>query len=342
VSGKPVVLVTPRSFSSGSFDARGALEKAGLDVVASGPDHQLSTIGSALHQATAWIAGTAPVTAEHLAHAPQLRIISRYGAGVDSVDLVAAGRRGVVVTNTPDANANAVADLAVALVLSALRDIPAGDRRVRVGDWSVRRSRELETSTVGIVGLGRIGRRVAARLQAFGSSIVGHDPWVPEDELRGLGIASAGLEEIGRQADVVTLHAPGGATIIDARWLGQVKPGLVLVNTARAALVDEDAIADALESGRLSCYATDTLSTESSAAGPHAPASPLLDARLAGSTIFSPHSGAQTIDAVDRMGRGAVDAVLEFLRGASPRNIVSPAPESGEPDQRIGDAAHDA
>lgn len=342
MSGKPVVLVTPRSFSSGSFDARGALERAGLEVVASGPDHRLTTIGDALHEATAWIAGTAPVTAEHLAHAPQLRIISRYGAGVDSVDLLAAGRRGVVVTNTPDAKANAVADLTLALVLSALRDIPAGDRRVRAGDWSVRRSRELETSTVGIVGLGRIGRRVAARLQAFGSSTVGHDPWVPEYELRELRIAPAGLEEIGRRADIVTLHASGGDTIIDARWLGQVKPGLILVNAARAALVDEDAIADALESGRLSCYATDTLSTEPSAAERHAPGSRLLDARLSGSTIFSPHAGARTMNAVDRMGRDAVDAVLEFLRGVIPRNIVSPAPESHQPHERIGDAAHDA
>lgn len=342
MSGKPVVLVTPRSFSSGSFDARGALERAGLEVVTSGPDHQLATIGAALHEATAWIAGTAPVTAEHLAHAPQLRIISRYGAGVDSVDVRAAGRRGVVVTNTPDANANAVADLTVALVLSALRDIPAGDRRVRAGDWSVRRSRELETSTVGIVGLGRIGRRVAARLQAFGSKIVGHDPWVPGKELRELGIAPAGLEEISRRADIVTLHAPGGETIIDGRWLGQVKPGLILVNAARAALVDEDEIADALQSGRLSCYATDTLSTESLVAGQHARGSRLLDTRLSEKTIFSPHSGAQTMDAVDRMGRDAVGAVLEFLRGVTPRNVVCPAPEPDEPHERMGDVAHDA
>jgi D-3-phosphoglycerate dehydrogenase len=326
VTGKPIVLVTPRSFSSGSFDARGALESAGLEVAASGPDHQLASIGAVLREATAWIAGTAPITAEHLAHAPRLRIIARYGAGVDSVDLGAAGRHGVVVTNTPDANANAVADLTLALVLSALRGVPAGDRRVRAGDWSVRRSRELQSSTVGIVGLGRIGRRVAARLRAFGSALVGYDPAVSGPALRELGIVPTDLEEIGRRSDIVTLHAPGGARMIDARWLAQARAGLILVNTARAALVDEDAIADALESGRLACYATDTLSTEPGAdraspgAGEH-PTSRLFDARLAESTIFSPHAGAQTVEAVDRMGRDAVDAVLAFLRGVVPPTL---------------------
>ena len=128
--------------------------------------------------ATAWIAGTGPVSAAHLDAAPRLRLVARYGVGVEAVDVAAAADRGVLVTNTPGANSDAVADHAVALMLALLRDITVGDRAVRGGDWQVRRGRQLGSVTVGIVGLGRIGRGVAARLQGFGTTVLGYDPYV--------------------------------------------------------------------------------------------------------------------------------------------------------------------
>jgi D-3-phosphoglycerate dehydrogenase / 2-oxoglutarate reductase len=312
----PVVLVTTRSFSSGSYDALGALAAVGC-VVRRHAAHELDTISEDLAVATAWIAGTAPVTAEHLDRAPHLRIVARYGTGVDAVDLDAAARRGVVVTNTPDANTDAVAELAVALILAALRDLTAADRRVRTGDWSVERGRELGSCTVGIVGLGRIGRGVAKRLAPFGCRLIGHDPWLLEQEARAAGAQPVALEALTAEADIVTLHAPGGSTIVGADWIARSKPGQILVNAARASLVDELAVAAALRDGRLGRYASDTLSTESGAT------SPLLDPALEQVTILSPHAGAHTREAVDRMGRGAVEAVLALLGGGTPGNVVN-------------------
>jgi len=320
----PLVLVTSRSFSSGDVDARGRLESAGVRVAVGPADHDLEDLKPLLAEAVAWIAGAGPVTATHLESAPRLRLVARYGVGVDAVDLAAAERRGITVTNTPGANSGAVADHAVALMLTALRHVTAGDRAVRRGDWQVRRTRELGRLTVGIVGVGRIGRGVAARLTGFGSTVLGHDPWLEDDLLRHAGITPVPLEELAARSDVVSLHAPGEATVVDEAWLSLVKPGLILVNTARATLVDESALAAALAGGRVQTYATDTLSTEP---GAGAGANPLLAPELVEQTIFTPHSAAQTVEAVDQMSSGATDAVLALLQGRTPRHVV-PAPVS--------------
>jgi D-3-phosphoglycerate dehydrogenase len=317
-----VVLVTSRSFSSGDLDVAAELSAAGCRLVTGPSDHDLGVLRPLLASATAWIAGTGPVTAEHLDAAPALQIVARYGVGVDAVDQAAAAERGVLVTNTPGANTGAVADHALALMLAALRDVASGDRAVRAGQWTVRRTRQLGGLTVGIVGLGRIGREVAARLGGFGSTVVGYDPWAAPDELDRLNIESVELAELARRSDLVTLHAPGDVVLVDASFLAQAKAHLVLVNTARAALVDEAAVADALRTGRLRTYATDVLGSESGSRD-----NPLLAADLVDRTLFTPHAAAQTVEAVDRMGRGAVDCVLAHLRGERPPFLVEPPPQ---------------
>ncbi len=319
-----VVLVTSRSFSSGDVDARGQLEAAGVRIRVGPADHAIETLRPLLGDVTAWIAGTGPVTADHLDAAPRLRLVARYGVGVESVDLVAAAHRDVWVTNTPGANSSAVADHALALILAALRSVPAGDRGVRSGDWSVRRTRELGGLTVGIVGAGRIGRGVATRLSGFGSTVLGHDPWVEDDELRALGIEPVTLFDLAARSDVVSLHAPGDDTLVDHQWLAHAKAGVILVNTARARLVDESALAHALASGAVSIYATDTLSTEAGQVATDGLAHPLLHADLRDRTLFTPHSAAQTVEAVDAMSHGTVQAVLSMLRGETPANLVRP------------------
>jgi D-3-phosphoglycerate dehydrogenase / 2-oxoglutarate reductase len=314
-----VVLVTSRSFSSGDLDLAGELHAAGCELVTGPSDHDLATLRPLLASATCWIAGTGPVTAAHLDAAPHLQLVARYGVGVEAVDLAAAAARGVLVTNTPGANTGAVADHAVALVLAALRDVPAGDRGVRAGRWAVRRTRQLGGLTVGIVGMGRIGREVASRLSGFGSTLLGYDPWAPDEALARLGVRRTELDDLVRQSDVITLHAPGEQVVVDTRFLGLTKPDLVLVNTARATLVDEAALADALRASRLRTYAADVLGSE---AGSHD--NPLLADDLLDRTLFTPHAGAQTVEAVDGMGRGAVEAVLAHLRGEQPPNLVPP------------------
>jgi len=312
-----VVVVTSRSFSSGDLDLRDELAAAGCELRAGPSDHDLDTLRPLLADATAWIAGTGPVTADHLAAAPRLRLVARYGVGIEAVDLAAAAERQVAVTNTPGANTGAVADHAVALLLAALRDVPQGDRAVRAGDWSVRRTRQVGSLTVGIVGLGRIGREVATRLRGFGSTLLGHDPYLPPAELDRCGVEGVELPELFRRSDVVTLHAPGDEPVVDAAVLALVRPHLVLVNTARAGLVDEQALADALRADRLRTYATDVLGTEAGGRD-----NPLLAADLLDRTLFTPHAGAQTVEAVDQMGRGSVDAVLALLRGEPLPNLV--------------------
>ncbi len=312
-----IVLVTSRSFSSGDLDLAGELTEAGCQIITGPSDHNLKVLRPQLASATAWVAGAGPVTADHLAAAPNLQIVARYGVGVDAVDLAAAAERGLLVTNTPGANSGAVADHAVTLILAALRDVAAGDRGVRAGRWAVRRTRQLGELAVGIVGLGRIGREVASRLNGFGSTLLGYDPWVSPAELDRLGIERIGLDALARRSDVVTLHAPGEAVLVDAAWLGLTRSHLVLVNTARAGLVDEAAVAGALRAGRLRTYATDVLGSE---AGSHG--NPLLADDLVDHTLFTPHAAAQTVEAVDQMGRGAVDAVLAHLRGEQPPNLV--------------------
>jgi D-3-phosphoglycerate dehydrogenase len=313
--------VTSRSFSSGSVDLDARLEAAGYRPVRGATSHELDGLLPVLAEAVAWIAGTAPVTAEHLRHAPKLRVIARYGVGVDAVDLDAAARAGVVVTNTPGANSDAVAEHAVALLFAVLRGVAEGDRRVRRDEWQVSRGRQVAGATVGVVGGGRIGRAVVWRLRGLGCDVLLHDPYLPAERIAETGARPASLTEIRDGADVVTLHAPGGARVVDEAWTRACRPGQVVVNTARADLTDDLAVAAALRTGRLGGYATDVLDPS-----PEDTASPLRDPDLADRVVVTPHLGAQTIEAVDRMGSAAVDDVLAVLAGRQPTNPVPPTP----------------
>jgi D-3-phosphoglycerate dehydrogenase len=312
-----VILVTSRSFSAGDLDLVARAADAAHEMGRGAAHHDLSDLAPLLRDAEAWIAGTGAVTAAHLAAAPRLKVIARYGVGTEAVDLAAAGARGIPVANTPGANADAVADHAVGLMLAALRFIPDGDRRVRDGDWTVRRGRELGAATVGIVGFGRIGQGVAKRLSGFGPRILASDPFLPEDAVRAAGAEPTALTELFHTADVITLHAPGGQRLVDENRLAGIRPGTVLVNTARPDLVDENAVAHALRDGTLAAYAADTLDGDTAASG-----SPLLAPELADRVIVTPHLGAQTVQAVDNMGRMALDNALAVLRGEAPIHPV--------------------
>jgi len=319
----PSILVTSRSFSSGTVDAAARLNAAGYDVVAASPSHEVDSLAPHLEHVVAWIAGTAPVTAEHLALAPSLRVVARYGVGVDSVDIAAADARGVLVTNTPGANSESVADLALALLLASLRTVNAGDRAVRAGDWNAIRGREIASLTVGVAGFGRIGRSFAARVVALGARVRAFDPYLPVGSESPDGVTLVSTFDELAECDALSLHAPGGQCLITAEWLEGVA-GIALVNTARGDLVDEAALAAALRAGAVSSYAADTLDGEGGADS----ASPLLATDLADRVTITPHLGAQTVDAVDRMGVGAVDNVLAVLGGTAPPNPVRPAPVS--------------
>ncbi|GAA3877389.1 phosphoglycerate dehydrogenase [Leifsonia kafniensis] len=313
------ILATSRSFSSGSVDLVNRLAAAGHCVVTGPADHSLDALRPLLQDAVGWVAGTGPVTAAHLDAAPNLRVVARYGVGFEAVDVQAAAERGIIVTNTPGANSDAVADHAVGLMLAALRGTTLGDRRVRAGDWSVFRGRELGSLTVGIVGFGRIGQGVARRLSGFGSRILAHDPWQSDAQLIEAGATPSSIAAMAGDCDVITLHAPGGATIVTRVWLASARPGLVIINTARPDLIDEDAVADALRAGTVAAFAADTLAGDT-----RGDASALLADDLADRVLVTPHFGAQTVEAVDNMGSIAVTNLLAVLAGDTPPHLVTP------------------
>lgn len=314
-----VVLATSRSFGEGDRDLVAELAAAGHEVVRGPSDHDPDALAPLLTRADAWIAGTGPVTATHLDAAPRLRIVARYGVGVEAVDRAAAAARGIAVTNTPGANSEAVADHAIGLMLAALRATAEGDRRVRAGDWRVVRGRELGRLTVGIVGFGRIGRGVARRLSGFGCRVLVTDPHLDAAAAAAAGATPVDPARLVADSDLVTLHAPGGEPLVTAEWLASARPGLTLVNTARADLVDEDALAAALRAGRVAAFAADTLAGDT-----RGDRSPLLADDLAARVTVTPHFGAQTVEAVDNMGAGAVANVLAVLEGRVPPDVVPP------------------
>ena len=301
------VLITPRSLTRAGLDAVPQLEplrERGVELV-SGPagatpsPDQLAVL---LEGCEGWIAGVEPIDEATLVGAPALRVISRNGTGVDAIDLAAAERLGVAVVAARGANAQGVAELALAFALTALRHVPWSAADLREGRWSRQPARELAELTVGVVGLGAVGARVAQAFTALGATVVGHDPVAPAGAVARLDLP--GLVDV---ADVVTLHCPPtGAPLVDRALLGRARPGAVLVNTARASLVDDDAVLAALESGTLSAYAVDAFATE-----PPEP-SPLLRHPR---TIATPHLGAFTTASVSRATSAAVTNLLAALEG---------------------------
>ncbi|WP_396667987.1 NAD(P)-dependent oxidoreductase [Microbacterium sp. R86528] len=313
-----VVLVTSRSFNDGDVDLMSRAAEAGHEIIRGPSHHDLASLAPLLQTADAWVAGTGPVTARHLDLSPRLKVIARYGVGTEAVDVDAATRRGIAVTNTPGANSEAVADHAVGLMLTTLRSIVDGDRRVRQGDWSVRRGRELGALNVGILGFGRIGQGVARRLAGFGSTVMAFDPFMPAPRIAELGAKPASIEELFHAADVITLHAPGGQVLVTAERLSWLRPGALIVNTARADLVDEDAVATALREGTLAGYAADVLNGDTAGSD-----SPLLAADISGNVVVTPHLAAQTTQAVDNMGSMALDNAFAVLAGEVPLHPVN-------------------
>jgi len=206
------------------------------------------------------IAGLEPLTAEVFAHYPDLRAVARLGTGTDTVDLEAAQRHGIQVFTTPDATTNAVAELAVGLMLASLRGIAAADHDIRSGTWKPHLGGLLRGRTVGIIGFGRIGRRVAELVGAFGARVVFFDPLHDGNDPRRVD----SLASLASQCEVLTLHAPlteETRNIVDAALLSQMKPGALLVNAARGELVDEAALLAALQGRRifaaLDCFANE-------------------------------------------------------------------------------------
>ncbi len=202
------------------------------------------------------IAGVEPLTQSVMNKAPNLRVISRCGIGMDSVDIVAAQKNGIIVSNTPDAPTKAVAELTIGLMLDALRSISHQDRAIRNGQWNRHMGSLLGEKTIGLIGFGRIGKRVAEYAEAFGSKTLAYDP---------LAGQNASIDEVLSQSDIVSLHIPYSLEnkhIINAETLSKMKGGSILINASRGGLIDEDALYSVLQTGKLAAAALDVYENE--------------------------------------------------------------------------------
>lgn len=258
------------------------------------------------------------VTAEVIERGTKLRFIGRAGVGVDNIDLDAATRRGIVVLNSPRSNTISTAEQTLALMLAVAREVPRAHATVVAGRWErdTFRGVELHGKTLGVVGLGRVGREVATRALAFGMNVVAHDPYVaPADA--GANVRMVMLDELVASADWVTVHVPlSPATrgIIGAREIAAMKKGVVVVNCARGGIVDEAALADALDAGHVAAVALDVFEHEP-------PGSNRLLSHPR--SVFAPHLGAATIDAQRRVATDVAESIGLALTGGEIRDAVN-------------------
>jgi D-3-phosphoglycerate dehydrogenase len=318
VENPATVLLTDRAWPDDRVE-RAVLDAAGIALVSGPAEPSAAAVIESLvaeHRPDAILTCWAPVSAAAMAASPGLRVVARMGVGLDNIDVDAATRRGVLVTNVPDYCVEEVSDHAVALVLAWTRGIAQADRQVRAGRWDPAgaRLRRLSALTCGVIGYGRIGRRTAGKLAALGTRVLAHAPHPPvaPDRVTG-GVAFVALDELLAGSEAVIVHAPlTPAThhLLGARELSLMPPGSLLVNVSRGGLVDTAALAGALASGRLSGAGLDVIEGE--------PAVPPELLEHPG-VVITPHIAFSSDASVLDLRRGAAEEVVRVLSGRAPR-----------------------
>jgi len=316
----PLIAVTDSVFPN--LDAaRRVLSELGAELRLAA-DVTPAAIMEAAGSADAVLVTYARITGEMIRGMTRCRIISRFGIGVDNVDIAAATAAGIVVTKVPDYCIDEVSDHAMALLLAAVRKIPFADARVHAGEWkmpSVVPIHRLRGTTLGLVGFGRIPQLVAPKAQAFGMLVVAADPFVPKAVMEAAGVEPVTFDALVERSDYISIHAPLTADthhLFDAAVLGRMKPTAYLVNTARGPLIDEAALIDALNTGRIAGAALDVVETE-----PPPPGSALLACR---NLILTPHTAFYSDESLVELQTKATEEVVRVLRGQRPRNPVNP------------------
>lgn len=265
------------------------------------------------------VVGLVPVTAALLEGATNLKAVMKHGVGVDNIDIPACTARGLPVANTPGANADAVAELAIGMMLSLARNIPAGHQSVTSGGWDRKVGSQIGGKVLGIVGLGNIGRSLARMAHGIGMRIIASDPYADANFAAKYDIELLSLDELLAKADYVSLHIFGGAgnaSLINAEKLALMKPTGCLLNLARGEVVDLDALATALTEERLGGAAIDAYVSE-----PPDASHPIFSHPR---VVFMPHSGADTVEAVENVGLMNIADIEELMQGGKPRRVLNP------------------
>lgn len=312
------ILVATRSFGSTSFKPWDVLNQAGCKIIKADMSQKMTEqrLIELLQGIDGSIIGVVPMSAHVLEHAPSLKVVSMHGVGVDHIDLKAAAQRGVVIANCQGANDQSVADLTIGLMISIARNIPFMDRAIRGGGWGAHAGSELWKKTVGLIGLGRIGRGVAKRALGFEMNVLAYDPYVQEVGVEK-GISMVSLDEVLKEADFVSLHAVLSEEtrhLIGDAQLKVMKSSAYLINTSRGALIDEKALHSALKEKRIAGAALDVYDIEPPKD------SPLMQLE---NIVVTSHMGAHTRESIERVGVMSAENVLRTLQGEQPHHRVA-------------------
>ena len=309
------LLVTPTSYGKNDPRLKSELEEIVGEVIYNPTGKPLSSeeLVQLLPGVDGYIAGLDNIDANAINAADRLKVISRYGVGVDNVDQVAARENSIVVTNTPGANSVSVAELALGLILALARQIPAAVEAVSQGNWPRYPGISLEGKTIGILGLGAIGKQLARRLCGFDCKILAHDPYADDAFADENQVELTTLEWLIESSDFISLHLPllpETRGFVNKNFLSKMKNGSFLINTSRGEIVDEDALLEAIQSGHIAGAGLDTFAVE-----PPDPSHPLLGLPH---VIATPHLGAQTDGATSNMGWLAMKDCLAVLKNEKP------------------------
>lgn len=305
-----LILIALSTFSRESREPLSLLEASGIpfQIHTSGKRITRAELLDKAGDATAILAGVEPYDADLFNQLPALRCISRCGVGVDAIDLSAAREHGVTVANTPDSPVQAVAELALTMFLSLSRNIPRQTKLMSGRRWERVESHLLQGRTVGLVGFGRIGRRVAELCLAFGAKVYVYDPFVPVEEISSLGGVPVSFDELLATSDILSLHASKGESghpLLGSDEFARMKSGAIVVNLARGDMIDEDALIEALRTGRVSGAGLDVFLSE-----PYT--GELCDFPQ---VILTPHSATLPVETRGEMECRCVQNALDFLSG---------------------------
>lgn len=316
-----LVVVTDHVFPDLDAESK-ILSAAGHELRDAGGARTPAEVAAAVADADAILNCYAPIPGEVIRSLARCRIIARYGIGLDTIDIAEATARGILVTNVPDYCIDEVSDHALALILSLVRRVAILDRSVRAGGWDLAPARpihRLRGRTLGLVGFGRIARRLAEKAAPIGFRIVAFDPFVPEDAMASAGVETGDLDTVLTTSDVVSVHAPltpETRHLIGSAELGKMKPGAFLVNTSRGPLIDLAALRDTLDTGHLGGVALDVLETEPPEADDLLLRHP--------DVIVTPHAAFYSEEATVEQQRKAAEQVVAALDGEVPVYAVNP------------------
>lgn len=308
MSSKGSILVTPRSLSHHGHILLDRLTSAGYEVKTPFPGKQptVDDLAGTLPDCIGYLAGVERIPGTLLERCPSLKVISRNGVGYENIDMETAHRLGIAVKVTRGANARGVAELAIGLMFSLARGIPAVHASIKQGGWDRSIGFELAGKTLGVIGTGQIGQQVAQMASTLGMQVVGQDLYPSRELEQALpGFRYRDLEAVCSQSDIVTLHCPAGDTpLMDQRLISILKPGCFIINTARASLVDQNVMVEALNRGLVAGYAVDAFDQEPPEL------TPLL---LHPKTLVTAHIGGFTQESVSRATERAIENIIAVL-----------------------------